>query len=340
MPVKFQICQAPEGIKVSPEKPLPKRLLIVPWGKSETREGPVIVNDETEAVLHGNQIAKKFDRVPLDFNHNTVSGSPTYQKEPNQVAAWGIPEVVHGEGIFLNSIDWTPVGEEMARGGHYPDLSPALLKDEASGVVQFIHSAALCRNGEIDGLRFSLNSATFDLSTFSAKTQTPKKGKSTMDYKALLLTCLGLPQEATDDEIQTRVKAAQSDDDDEPNNPEDKPGDAVRALSAQVAKLTTQVQTFSATTEKTEREAIVAKATRDGKVIPLSAEDITRTPITILSAMVEKLPVTVALDRQTPENIEVHGASALGGDTTQSESIRKNMGISEDDWKKFDPKKK
>lgn len=323
--------QAPEGIKASPE--LPRRLRIVPWGKSPTNDGDVVCNETTAAVLPQNQLSRHFDRVALDFQHNSVEGTKFYRGEPVKVAAYATPEVVPGEGIFLKDIDWTDIGKEMAAGGHYPDISPAIVKDKKTGIVHFVHSAALCRQGEIEGL--SLHSAAAALlSTFSA--EKTKQGKSTMDYKAQLLGVLGLPDTASDDDIAARIKVLGTDSDNKDSEtPKDKPAESVKTLSARVSDLTKQIQTFAASNEKSQRDDLVARATREGKVIPLSAEHLASLPVTTLSAMVEKLPVTVPVERRTVEGVEVHGASAIPV-STERKKIQENLGLSDEDMKKFD----
>lgn len=78
----------------------PKRLVILPWGESEINGGERIkVNATTLAELPVNQGLVNFDRLALDFNHNTVPGTPFYKGEPAKVAAYASVSVVEGEGI-------------------------------------------------------------------------------------------------------------------------------------------------------------------------------------------------------------------------------------------------
>jgi phage I-like protein len=132
-------------------KDLPTRLLIVPWGKTETNQGPVICNATTLRELPANQARRKRDRVALDFQHNKVEGSQFYKGEPAKVAAFASLEVIDGEGIYLANIEWTPDGKAFAADGHYPDLSPAIITND-KGEVVVVHSARLGCDGEIDGI--------------------------------------------------------------------------------------------------------------------------------------------------------------------------------------------
>ena len=59
-----------------------------------------------------------------------------------------MPRVIPGEGLFIENLRWTPEGEASVKGGHHPDLSPAIKTNDAGEVV-FVHSAALCRQGGV-----------------------------------------------------------------------------------------------------------------------------------------------------------------------------------------------
>jgi len=58
--------------------------------------------------------------------------------------------VVAGEGLFLEDMEWTPLGVQSAR--NFEDLSPAL--HDEKGEVTFLHSVALTPNGCTHGLTF------------------------------------------------------------------------------------------------------------------------------------------------------------------------------------------
>jgi phage I-like protein len=113
-------------------KALPSRLLVVPWGTHDTAQGKVICNSATMELLPRVQVELKRDRVALDFQHNTVEGSKFYLGEPAKVAAFGNIECVPDEGVFLTNLEWTPEGKDIAPCGHYPDLSPTVIRDDNS----------------------------------------------------------------------------------------------------------------------------------------------------------------------------------------------------------------
>lgn len=330
------------GALSAPE--LPARLKLLPWGESESTKGRVIVGSKTLATVAAEQRRCGFERVALDFEHNTVPGTRAYKEsaEPRPVAAYGSVVVIAGEGLFLDAIQWTPAGIATAR--NFEDLSPAV-KQDANGEVLFVHSAALTRNGSVHDLTF-----------FSVDTQTTTQEEYQM--KEQLLELLGLTPEATDEEISAAVKQMRG-------MLEMLAGitpetvTAMTALSAEdlTAKLTVlsavsdsgtetlsnlvtkvgeiegRLQVFSTEKVKSERDGIRAKAAREGKVIPLSAAQIETMDLTILSTLVEKLPVTVPLSQRTVEDVRTH--SATGGDaaTSQRDTIYRNCGIKPEEAK-------
>ncbi len=300
--------------KIEAGKDLPSRLLIVPWGENKTNQGLVICNATTLENLLSNQKAVKRDRVALDFQHSTVESSKFYKGEPAKVAAFASLEVIDGEGIYLTNIEWTAEGKEFAAGGHYPDLSPALVTNKLGEVI-LIHSAGLVRQGEIDGVTLfsadALNSITETIS-------------STMNPKALLIKILGLSEDATDDQITAAAEAFGK------TEVAEVPDD-VKAMSARLEVVEGTLKTFTAASEKNERDNLIRSATASGKVIPLSAEEISETPVKILSAMIDKLPVTVPLEQRTGAVKEF--SSGINNDPVADE-IRENLGISKEAWNK------
>jgi hypothetical protein len=301
-------------------KELPNRLLFLKWGSNPSRFGDVKVNEITLAAVPANQALLKFDHVVIDFQHNSVPGTPFYKGEPvNLAARKATVEVVKGEGIYLSAIDWT-VDIETVK--NYADLSLCPKCDENMNVI-FVHSGALCRQGEVDGVTFPLSADPF------ANQPQPKK-ESTMDFKKLLLVILGLPETAADAEIEAAAKKLG-----------DKPAADTVALSAAV---TEALKPLSAKIEKLEgegiaqqRQAIQDQAIRDGKVIPLSAlpdkDGKGGMEINALRSLVAELPVTVPMDKRTPEGLKSLAASAIPT-TTADDSVRTAMGISKEVWDK------
>ena len=132
---------------------LPARLKVLNWGHNESTKGNVLLDSTSAAALAANQRRHGFERVALDFEHNTVPGSAEYERsqEPRRVAAYGTPALVPNDGLYLENLEWTPAGNAEAK--NFADLSPAPGLD-ADGRVIFLHSVALVRNGAVHDLTF------------------------------------------------------------------------------------------------------------------------------------------------------------------------------------------
>jgi hypothetical protein len=132
---------------------LPRSLKIFNWGVNKTVKGDVIVNDKTVRMLPVEQKRIGREVFPLDFEHNTVDGSPENKKtsEPRPVAGHFSARVVPGDGVYIDNKDWTDVGERNAK--NYMDLSPAPYVDD-DGVLIGLHSVALTQTGAVYELTF------------------------------------------------------------------------------------------------------------------------------------------------------------------------------------------
>ena len=312
---------------------LPPRLKFLDWGDSQSLKGPLRVNAMTATHLPTTQKAKGWDRIALDFEHSTLTGTPEYERsqEPKAVAAYGVVVCMPGDGLYLDDLQWTPHGKTFAR--EYIDLSPAPLQ-MADGTVTGIHSVALCRHGAIPGTQFY-------------SVELPDKQTTGDAIMKWLLGWLGKSEDAKDTELQagfaekitalcaealkgmsaelgtriaelkTKIEAYSAE------------SATLTALSADVTNLKSQISTFSAAIEQRDRADVVAGAAREGKVIPLSAEDLAKTPVKTLQDMVGKLPVTVPLEARTPEHVKAYAVD--GGLTTAIETVARACGV--------DPKK-
>ena len=305
-------------------KALPTRLKLLNWGVNDSRYGRVIVNEVTLAALPVNQRNHKFDHVAIDFQHNSVPGTRFYQGEPVKLAArQAVPEVVEGEGLFLNAPDWI-VDAETAR--NYVDLS-ACVKQDKDGNVIFLHSAALCRQGEVDGITLPLAADPFN--------NTLNTDKDSMDFKKLLIAILGLEETATDAEITAAAKEFGEKESAEDNKTLSASIElALKPLSAKIMDLETRDTVR-------ERDSILALAAHDGKVIPASAlPDATGKgglDNKSLRALCAELPVTVPLEKRTTTGGPLHTLSAdVTGGGGNSEKIRQAMGIPKERWDKKD----
>jgi phage I-like protein len=300
-------------------KDMPSRLKIANWGRNEGVNGSFTVGPKTAKFLPMLQKALGFDTVALDFEHNTVPGTPAYKadKEPRNVAAHAPISVISGEGLFLTGLKWTPEGTKSISEGLHPDLSPAVKTDDAGEVI-FIHSAALCRQGSVADLKVFSAADVFSaeqLACFSALT-TPVKSTSTMDYKKLLCLMLGVAETATDTEIEAGAKA-------------------FAAKAPAVETFNTSLATLQKRLDQIERDGLVAQAIAAGKIVPHSVTGLTNEQF---AALLKDLPGDqVPVGQRTAEGVKVFSAALTTADASGDAAVRKLLRIPEATWNKHNP---
>ncbi len=298
---------------------LPSRLLILPWGESPYDGGTqkLIVNETSLSLIPQMQRASNFDKLALDFNHNSIPGSESYTGEPVKVAAYGVIEIVPTEGIYLANLEWTADGEKAWRGKYYKDISPAVLPDE-NGVVSFIHSAALCRNGRIPGLE-AFNADFLKL-----------KPKVNMDkYKQMVCRLLGVDVNTDDAAIEAAFQKAVSQLGKENKDKKDAIEKKLETFSAEFDALKKTVASIVDQHAQMLKDAILEAALKDGKVVP---EDAKKLAPEALKTFCASLPSVVPTHRRTPEGLKEFSANPPSDPIVNG--ICATLGLTEDEYKK------
>jgi phage I-like protein len=332
------------------QKDLPTRLKLLNWGVNQTVKGPVTVGKESAKSLAVNQAKQGYDRVAIDFNHQTVPGSEEYQKiiklrgsiDPLPVAGYGTPVVIPGDGLYLENIEWTPSGQENAR--NYHDLSPTPLLNK-QGEVVFLHSVALCRQGAVDGLTF-FNASLLHLTTMdNDTTTTPPPSNSGVDYKGLLISILqklgvAVPDGASDADIAGMVDQFKAPAPTPPTTKKDGPASPEApdptTMTPGERFIFSQLQKLQADRDGDAKHTLILRASQEGKVIPLGAEEIKATPLSVLQVMVDKLPPGTVPTQSHRGN----GAAPAGGTpplttlTAGEKEMCLNLGITEESFLK------
>jgi len=288
----------------------PTRLVVLPWGVNKSRRGDFIVDALTCQVFDANQKRNRIDgKVALDFEHNTLPGTPAYESssEPRPIAAWALCVVIPDEGVVYEDLEWTPDGLSAWERKLYQDLSPAPVRGADGKTVIALHSTALCRHGELEGLTithaaapralaayFEALSADFSESPglpLSQSTLTPP-----MKEKLIaLLAKLGVTLAADADEAATAtaLDSAMS-----KLTTETEVKEKPEAMSAEIASMRAEL-------DAGRKDLLITKATLEGKVIPLSAEAIAATPLSALTEIVNAAkPGEVKLTKQTVDGKE------------------------------------
>lgn len=316
-------------------KDLPRRIKLLNWGRNDTVKGPVFVTEFTAAAMPLNQKALGLDRVALDYEHNTVPGTETFksQGEPRKVAAYGVPQLVVGEGLFLDDLQYTPSGMEYSR--EYCDLSPAP-KLNAKGEVEYLHSVALCRAGAVVDLSFfSMDEG--DENGVLMQPQ-PQEEMEFMDrIMALLRKALGLKDDAGEQDvvaaIQTLTAFSQRIAALEGLTAEDGRVTVLNAgvdgLKAQIGDLDVRgkITSLMADLDAVRKDLICYQARVDGKIVPLSAEQLKETPVDTLKDMVAKIDPTVPVTPLTAVATKEHKGIASTQHSDIDKAVAKACGV-------------
>jgi len=314
------------------EGDLPARLKLLAWGDNPAIKGlnPKL-GKHTLSCFEQRMREMGLDMIALDFEHNTVPGTDAYKEatEPRPVAAYGVPRLVPDDGLYLEQITYTPAGKANAL--NFIDLSPTVHIDKATGEVDLLHSVALTRAGAVVGLSYYSIEAEIK----------PATGGTEMDWKKMLIALTGAAEDVADEDlakmfetkltamstaavepVQTALSALSARVDG--LKPAEGQDGEMTALSTKVATLSDELTALSGELVAMRRQAVCEQAMREGKVIPLSAEQVAATEPKVLAEMVSKLPVTVPVDRRTPENIQ---ALSAAGVTTALKTVAERCGM-------------
>jgi phage I-like protein len=292
---------------------LPQRVKILGWGENigRTTGARILVDEAVVATLAANQELVACDSVPLDYEHQSEPTHPNYIPDPRLSPGAGKIEVVAGEGVYLSAITYTANGEQYA--DSYQDVSAVVRLDKA-GRPLWISSVALTQRGDLAGMELAEAIAALS-AQINPKTMTDPNAT----FRPILIKLLKLPDNASDEDI---IAAG------EKSSPE--PTDLMP--SEETAAMSARLDALEATHATQTRQALVDQASREGKVIPLSAEIIATTPVAVLSAMVAGLPANVVpMQTTTGKELPSEKTAVLSAD---EKGAAKRLGLSEAEYLK------
>ncbi len=270
---------------------LPDEIRVVPWGRNQTANGLLVCDEYTASVFAANQRRRGFEQTHGDFEHQTVPRKGYVPAEPLMIACDGSFEVrtpaeSDKPGLYFVISEWKDAARQYVAGGHYPDVSVACEQD-AQGRILSAHSFGFCRHGAVS------NASTFSVAmpALFSTTQT-----TSMLKEALIKALRDAGQEVADDisdealaaavEAMAGKKAAAPD----PATYSSQVAALLKPFSSQLEVLTTSMKKLEAGQANNERATVVAELTRDGVIIPLSPEMLTRFSAAELRAESAKWP--------------------------------------------------
>ena len=169
---------------------VPEEIKILPLGKVSSRKGTFLVDDKSVDMILKDFRGRKLDLV-VDYEHQTLMNI--------QAPAGGwIKDLYRGPDAIVAKVEWTPKAQEYLKNREYRYLSP-VIKVQKDGRVSSIQSVALTNTPAIDGMFAMCKDGEYmdDIGEM--------KGENEMELKKLA-AILGLPEEATEDDVINTVK--------------------------------------------------------------------------------------------------------------------------------------
>jgi phage I-like protein len=169
---------------------------VLPIGTIKTRDGrgPYKLTNPT-AVINASRENAGRRKMPVDYDHAIDLAAP--RGDPAPAAGWIDALQSRVDGIW-GRVDWTPRAAEQLAHREYRYLSP-VISHTSDGTVTGILRASLTNNPNFD-----------QLTALASMETTP------MDKLPELRTMLGLPADATIDDILAKIKALTAEDVNEP----------------------------------------------------------------------------------------------------------------------------
>jgi phage I-like protein len=256
---------------------LPDVLTLLKWGENETKNGKLIVNQFTADSIAQQIASGTHDHVLIDFEHQSEKGHPNFCPPPRHHAGRGFVFCDAQRGLGIERNQWSPAGIAFAK--DYPDVSPALVHDKATGVVHFLSSVALVPQGGVVGLSF------YDAVLSITPDQQPiAEMRKMLDDLFARIAALeaSLAKPATYDAGKIL---------------------ALPELAGLVAGLTAHgksIEQLSAEITRRDKDAILERAAYDGKLVCLDAGAVAALSVQQLRDHVAKLQATVPVRPRTP----------------------------------------
>lgn len=320
----------------------PEEVKILPMGHVISRKGDFDVDEESFRLMKETFLSRGIDIV-IDYEHQTL------QDVQAPAGGW-IKDLYLKDGAIVAKVEWTPQAKKYLENKEYRYLSPVVLVRKDDGKAIVLHSVALTNTPAIDGMFPIINS--INISDY--------EGGNSMDILKQLAALLGIGEDATEEQVMEALKATLADakklkEEKVPGEEEKvvankvicellglKAGAKTEEVAAAIMALSQKPGTVSETEfkelkeklEKRDADEAVMKALKAGKLTPAQKDWATQYALKDpegFSSFVEKAPQGVPmgeLDIETKANKEerIDDATML---------ICKNLGISEEDLKKY-----
>lgn len=173
---------------------VPEEIKILPLGHVHSQKGDFEVDDESAELIRKQFKSRKLDLV-IDYEHQTL-------KDVQAPAGGWIEDLYKGEDAIIAKVKWTDRAKEYLTNREYRYLSPVVMVRKKDRKAAAIHSVALTNTPAIDGMFAIINS-------INIKNLEENEEDTQMDLKKLA-ALLGLPETATEDDVEKALAEARA----------------------------------------------------------------------------------------------------------------------------------
>lgn len=327
---------------------VPAEIKLLPLGMVHSLKGDFLVDDESFELIRKKFRERKLDIV-IDYEHQTLN-------DVQAPAGGWIKELYKGEDAIVAKVEWTLRAAEYLKNKEYRYLSPVVMVRKRDQRATTIHSAALTNTPAIDGMFAIVNSLDID--------DLETEGGKEMDLKELAMM-LGLPETATEEEIKGALADAAKATEKMKELEQKEPGErgkaageemvanstilsmlglrenaktedvaaSIMALKADGADVQEEIRVLKEKMQEKEADAAVETALKAGKITAAQnewAKEYAMKDLKGFQSFAEKAPVVVPQGK-----LALKDATAAGTDEKVDTLILKNLGVSEEDVKKY-----
>lgn len=325
---------------------VPEIIRILPLGHVTSQKGEFDVDEESLRLMKA-EIARHGVDVVVDYEHQTLDGVQA------PAAGW-VKDLSIRDGHIVAKVEWTARAAEYLKNREYRYLSPVISVRKSDGKATGLHSLALTNTPAIDHMDPIVNSSTYH----------KKGGQNTMDPKELA-KLLGLPEDAAPEQITQALSAALAElkklkEDGKQAPPGDneevvankavcelldlKSGAATSTVTAKIMELKrgiidgvdvmAELKALKDNMAQRDADEAVARAMKAGKITPAQKEWATSYALSSpkgFADFVAQAPQVVPMGQILQDGPEGSG----GGVDEATRLVCKQLGISEDDLKKY-----
>lgn len=163
---------------------VPEVIRIIPTGHVKSQKGDMFVDEESFQMINKEFERRKLDLV-VDYEHQTLLNVQA------PAAGW-IKKLKLVDGAIAAKVEWTEKARNYLENKEYKYISPVVKVRKSDKKVIALHSVALTNTPAVDGM-FAICKEGFPT------------GGEIMDLKELA-AILGLPEEATEDDVRNALK--------------------------------------------------------------------------------------------------------------------------------------